>query len=131
MIEMDRLVKFCLCSFFQFSIFCFSSVSSSSMSSVRGCLLKGSFGVDRMCLSMFFLSHLENYDQVPGQCPSFASPVAAWELDRVLHQLTHDGAAELVWKLVPFLLLLHPLYHNFIGSLPKTLKPINCGDSSN
>ena len=25
------------------------------------------------------------------------SPVAAWELDRVLHQLAHDGAAELVW----------------------------------
>ena len=52
------------------------------------------------------------------------SPVAAGELDRVLHQLTHDGAAELVRELVPLLLLLHPLYHNLICSLAKTLKPV-------
>ena len=32
-----------------------------------------------------------------GRGPRFLSPVAAWELDRVLHQLAHDGAAELVW----------------------------------
>ena len=52
------------------------------------------------------------------------SPVAAGELDRVLHQLAHDGAAELVRELVPLLLLLHPLYHNLICSLAKTLKPV-------
>ena len=52
------------------------------------------------------------------------SPVATGELDRVLHQLTHDGAAELVRELVPLLLLLHPLYHNLICSLAKTLKPV-------
>ena len=51
------------------------------------------------------------------------SPVAAGELDRMLHQLAHDGAAELVRELVPLLLLLHPFYHNLIGSLPKILKP--------
>lgn len=52
------------------------------------------------------------------------SPVATGELDRVLHQLAHDGAAELVRELVPLLLLLHPLYHNLVCSLAKTLKPV-------
>ena len=51
------------------------------------------------------------------------SPVAAGELDRMLHQLAHDGAAELVRELVPLLLLLHPLYHNLVCSLTKILKP--------
>ena len=51
------------------------------------------------------------------------SPVAAGELDRVLHQLAHNGAAELVGELVPLLLLLHPLYHNLVCSLTKILKP--------
>ena len=51
------------------------------------------------------------------------SPVAAGELDRVLHQFAHDGATELVRELIPLLLLLHPLYHNLVCSLAKILKP--------
>ena len=52
------------------------------------------------------------------------SPVAARELDRVLHQLTHDGAAELVRELVPLLLLLQPLDYNLVSSLSEILKPV-------
>ena len=64
-------------------------------------------------------------NQPPCQGPNPPeSPVAAGELDRVLHELAHDGAAELVRELVPLLLLLQPLDYNLVSSLSEILKPV-------
>ena len=45
------------CSSFQSWIFFLISVAGFSMSSVSGCRLNGSLGVERICLSIFFRSH--------------------------------------------------------------------------
>ena len=81
---------------------------------------------------MFFLSHLKLSIikltlHAEVRVHVLVSPVSAGELDRVLHQLAHDGAAELVRELIPLLLLLHPLYHNLVCSLAETLKPESKG----